>query len=307
MTTQRFFGLIEEGISNGLGLLDPAFTLRHAAYVRHLQDPCGGFPGRRGAADLYYTDFAVRILALSEPGDAEVTAAARFLATAGSPAHVVEVFNTLNLSRLLSSRGRTVVLDLPATVSALERYRLPRGGFCRSPGAGISAYATFLGALCLHMMGTEPPRDAAGALSALRGSDGGYRESAEAAASETNATAAAVAALVLCGAEAMLDRAATTAFLSGLQAADGGLRSHDRAPCSDLLSSFTGLVTLGLLQSFRAVNLAALARFAQAMQAEGGGFRSCTLDSEPDIEYTYYGLGTLGLLAMHANMPETKE
>jgi geranylgeranyl transferase type-2 subunit beta len=37
---------------------------KHAAYIRGKQQPDGGFPGREGGSDLYYTGFALRSLAV---------------------------------------------------------------------------------------------------------------------------------------------------------------------------------------------------------------------------------------------------
>src|SRR5262245_65883692 len=37
---------------------------RHAAYLQRLQNPDGGFPGREGGSDLYYTAFALRGLTI---------------------------------------------------------------------------------------------------------------------------------------------------------------------------------------------------------------------------------------------------
>ena len=43
----------------------PAGTRRrHTDYLTAAQNPDGGFPGREGGSDLYYTGFALRSLAV---------------------------------------------------------------------------------------------------------------------------------------------------------------------------------------------------------------------------------------------------
>ena len=43
------------------------FARRQVAYVASRQRDDGGFPGRDGGSDIYYTDFALRILDLLDP------------------------------------------------------------------------------------------------------------------------------------------------------------------------------------------------------------------------------------------------
>lgn len=281
----------------------------HTGFLLNQRAADGGFKGRRGEADLYYTDFALRILSLlGAAGNHDLPAIASFLDARSHPESIVDVFNILNIRRLLAAFDTNAAVDPAKVVPVLQRYQLPGGGFCRTSAGVISAYASFLGILSLSMVSREA--DACGtadALNSLRCADGGYRESTVALKPEANATAAAVSTIILCGAGDQLDRPAIESFLRGLQAEDGGIRSHDSAPVSDLMSSFTSTVTLLQIDAVDALDLPALARFVRSMQSPGGGFRSCTLDSEPDIEYTYYGLGTLGLLRWHVENRKLKE
>ena len=51
-------------LAAGAMQFDDYFRQRHAAYLAAAQQEDGGFPGREGPADLYYTGFGLRGLAL---------------------------------------------------------------------------------------------------------------------------------------------------------------------------------------------------------------------------------------------------
>src|SRR5690242_6542841 len=67
-------------LATGVGRLPEALRERHAGYLRSSQNADGGFSGREGASDLYYTGFALRGLALTGELHGNVAArAAEFL------------------------------------------------------------------------------------------------------------------------------------------------------------------------------------------------------------------------------------
>ena len=47
-------------LASGAARLPARFLAREAAYVAAAQRPDGGFAGRRGGSDLYYTSFGLR-------------------------------------------------------------------------------------------------------------------------------------------------------------------------------------------------------------------------------------------------------
>ncbi|HZZ73711.1 MAG TPA: prenyltransferase/squalene oxidase repeat-containing protein, partial [Pirellulales bacterium] len=51
-------------LASGLNRLPEDFRARHARFFQAAQQPDGGFAGRDGGSDLYYTGFALRGLAL---------------------------------------------------------------------------------------------------------------------------------------------------------------------------------------------------------------------------------------------------
>lgn len=293
-----YLDLLEGVLRTGLAQMGQLLKDAQVRFVLSQQCPDGGFTGRRGGADVYYTDFALRLLALVAPETPSLAATAVWLATAPPPTDVIQAFNLLNTRRLLAQCGHEVFLDTATITESLRHQRLPGGGFAR-PGQSIpSAYHTFLAALCSQMLG-EPLPQAEGAWAAiarLQGPSGGFREQLSEGIEQTNATAAAVAFLLL--EERLTEPQAlrAAAFLGKLQAEDGGFLAHGTAPCGDLLSTFTALATLAGLDGFERVDLSAVARFLRRTAAADGGFKAAPADTEPDIEYTYYGLGCLALI-----------
>jgi len=311
MVQSTFLETLDETLAAGSASLSGEFARMHLAYVRSRQSPDGGFAGRRGGSDPYYTDFALRVLGLLGSSGAELSAAARYAENLSrAPDNIVECFNRLNIARILAGHGIPCRPDETVIMAVLENHRLAWGGFTRAGGDAISVYNTFLALLCLQMLGKDAslPPEAAAETAGLKHSDGGYSDVAGESFGQTNATAAAVASLIIIGATDEIDADGTARFLASMQAPGGGLRTHKNAPGGDLLSTFTGLVTLSLLEALDRIDLPAVGRFVKAAAAPGGGFCACPGDREPDVEYTYYGIATVALLRSHvARQQNAKE
>src|SRR4051794_26167368 len=142
---------------------------RHAAYLRAAQNADGGYSGREGGSDLYYTGFALRGLAVLDaltPGVCE--RAAGFLRESlVRQASVVDFFSLLYACLLVQAGGGPDVLagsppDWPERVAAtLETFRTADGGYAKSAGAASgSTYHTFLVGLCYQLLGRPVPRAA---------------------------------------------------------------------------------------------------------------------------------------------------
>jgi len=310
MAQSAYLKSLDARLAAGAALLGREFRDRHLSHVRSRQSLDGGFGGRRGGPDPYYTDFGVRILDLLGAEDAEFAAAGSYLQNVHRPpCDIVDCFNMLNVRRILAQHRVEIQIDTAAIASALESARLSAGGFARKGGTQISAYNTFLGLLCLRMLGrdTSSLTQAAGALAGLRRADGGYGERPGRSPGQTNATAAVVASLTMIGAQDEIDNDAAIRFLCDMQATDGGLRAHKNAPGGDLLSTFTGMVTLFSTGALNGIDLPSAARFVKAVAVPEGGFRACPGDPEADIEYTYYGIGTAALLRLHVSEQRNAE
>jgi geranylgeranyl transferase type-2 subunit beta len=308
MTPPGYLDLLDEMLRPGIAGLSDRFVASQVGFVTACQQADGGFRGRLGGSDEYYTDFALRTLAWLAPDHAAFGSAADYVVRRTStPRNVIECFNLLNSRRLIErhfamTAGRVlpVVDPLPFT-EWLYVHLLPSGGFARfASDEQVSAYHTFLGALCFQMLGNEIPasEDAVLAVEGLRREDGGYAELAGKAESQTSATAAAVGFLLMHDALSPDHATQTAQFLAAMQADDGGLKPHAAAQGGDLLSTFTGLVTLWGLGGLQPIDVAAVARFLRNLAQAGGGFLACYGDETPDVEYTHYGVGILALLRL---------
>lgn len=304
---------LTERLSNGLARLPESARAPHIAYLRAAQNSDGGFPGRDGVSDLYYTAFALRSLAILDSLSPDICQrTAGFLRQKRSGQVGLPDFFSLLYSSVLvqAATGIDVLGDLsPDWVAlvgnTLESFRTTDGGYAKSVDAlSGSTYNTFLVGLCYNLCGRTWPRpdEVAAFVHSRRREDGGFVEMKPMKRSGTNPTAAAVGTLQLLdesGAGTHLTDALRTtvvAFLSELPSAEGGLRANGRIPAADLLSTFTGLWTLDQLGGRDRIDEAAALRYAQSLQAPTGGFRGNTWDDGTDVEYTFYGLGVLSLL-----------
>src|SRR5437764_9970839 len=107
---------LTERLAEAVSRLSPETQARHTAYLRSRQNPDGGFSGREGGSDLYYTGFALRSLAVLQALDPEVCGkAAGFLKQrmAGSAA-VVDFFSLVVSCYLVPiGGGPDVLADAP--------------------------------------------------------------------------------------------------------------------------------------------------------------------------------------------------
>ena len=281
---------------------------RHASYTLRQQKEDGGFGGREGGSDLYYTGFALRSLAVLGELDGEVAQrSAEFLKQKLTGQETIIDFLSLIYGAALidSAAGIDVFQDAAGdwrenVAANLETLRRDDGGYAKgAEGMASSTYHTFLVTLCLQLIDWPLPeldRTVAFILS-QQDDEGGFHEIRASKRAGTNPTAAAIGVLRI--ADALTDeiRENTLDFLVEMQTDEGGLRANTRIPFADLLSSFTGLLTLQDLGGEDEINCSAVERYARSLELSEGGFHGAALDEATDVEYTFYGLGTLGLLA----------
>jgi geranylgeranyl transferase type-2 subunit beta len=306
MTSPTYLDMLDELLRPGIARLSARFVAAQVDFVAGCQRPDGGFGGRQGGSDPYYTDFALRALSWLAPGHAAFDRVAGYLPRLDSPPRdVVQCFSAMNVRRLWQRHSPDAAGDGAGAHNSLSWTELlygrllPGGGLARSADdQRVSAYHTFLGALCFQILGIDMPMgdEAVAAVETLRRPDGGYAEQAGQTASQTSATAAAVAFLIMNNALAPEQMAQTSRFLAQMQSADGGLRPHAEVAAGDLLSTYTGLLTLWGLAGLLPIDVASAARFLRRMAHPQGGFLACDGDDAADVEYTYYGVGTLALL-----------
>lgn len=299
-------------LSNGLKRLPAAMRAGHVAYLWSFQSEDGGFTGRQGGNDLYYTGFALRSLAMFgelSPERAERTAA--FLRRCmAQPATVIDFYSLLYSCLLTQMCGGPDLfaaspLDWPERVAAaLETFRTPDGGYAKAAGGKSgSTYHTFLVGMTYELLGRSFPHpdDVMRFVASRRRDDGGYVEIGPMKRGGTNPTAAAVGTMQLIrGSE--FDPGAmrhVADFLEQLASLEGGYCANTRMPVADLLSTFTAAWTLEQLGAADRIDTAAVAAYAQSLEQPGGGFRGGLWDDGSDVEYTFYGLGTLSLTSRH--------
>src|SRR5262249_34842916 len=143
METENYLQRLTARLSDGLSRLPEELRERQAAYLRGAQNADGGFSGREGGSDLYYTGFALRgltVLGGLTPDVAERTAG--FLRQSlAQQASVVDFFSLLYSCLLVQTAGGPDVLadspaDWPERVAAtLATFRTPDGGYAKSPGS----------------------------------------------------------------------------------------------------------------------------------------------------------------------------
>lgn len=285
---------------------------RHAKYLLAAQRDDGGFAGREGGSDLYYTGFALRGLAvLGELYGGVAERAAAFLKNRlTGKESVVDFLSLIYGAKVLdASAGIDIFAALAANwrsavAEALEALRRPDGGYAKAAeGVASSTYNSFLVLLCHQLLElpTPAPEKIVSFLLSQRADDGGFREIRASKRGGVNPTAAAIGALRILGAiddkvgegvrEDVID------FLAEQQTDEGGLRANTRIPFADLLSTFTGSLTLVDLGGLHEIDAAAAARYARSLERPEGGFQGFVLDPAHDVEYTFYGLGALAVLA----------
>ncbi|MHB1458245.1 MAG: prenyltransferase/squalene oxidase repeat-containing protein [Armatimonadota bacterium] len=297
-----FLDALDMALSGGMNSLSESFTDRIKKFVVEQQMPDGGYRGRLGGSDLYYTDFAARILSLLSSDNVSFDGIHRWITTRQpEPHNIVECFNILNIRRILGKFDISILVDENQLKICIQSQELSSGGFSRPGGRQISAYNTFLASLCFQMLDYDYVNLNA-MLSALYGlsrPDGGYSETSGESISQTNATAAAVACLMMHESLDADDRESALKYLISMQSSEGGLLAQPSASEEDLLSTYTGMVCMFGLDGFERMNLTSTAKYVRNLMHHDGGFRACLSDGEADVEYTYYGLGVLALLRVY--------
>ncbi len=281
---------------------------RHTSFLLAQQKPDGGFSGREGDSDLYYTSFAVRSLSLlGELRPARCQAIGNYLRQFSCESlSIIDMVNWLYSAVAIQwAGGEDLLADQPSDwndriAARLESVRVADGGYAKNAeGAAGSTYHSFLVALSYQLIGRsvpEPNRLIQFVYDRQR-DDGGFVEIAPMRRSGTNPTAAAAALLVIFEGMDEELRADIGEFLRSVRSSEGGFQANSRIPFADGLSTFTGLLTLQDLKLDGVLDVDKAAHYATAcLEFPTGGFRGASWDEQADVEYTFYGLGLLALL-----------
>jgi len=270
------------------------------AFVCSQLRPDGGFAGRSGSSDLYYTVFALQALVALQ-ADLPAADLRRFLTPLESGA-ALDFVHLACLARCWAMLPPPALdgAAIDALLSRIEAHRSADGGYHARQGAPHgTAYDAFLAVGAYQDLGrpAPDPERLVSSVAALRAADGGYSNQRDAAAGATPATAAAV--MLLRQFDAPIPEG-TAAWLLARCQPDGGFLAAPRAPMPDLLSTATALHALTALH----VSLTPIAErcldFVDTLWINRGAFFGTWADEQPDCEYTYYGLLALGHLSLAA-------
>ena len=278
----------------------------HIQWLAAQQREDGGFAGREGESDPYYTAFALRGLLILGGLDEEIgQRAAEFLR--GRLSHresIIDLISLIFAAAICELSVGAVVIDdddqqwRTNVAGLLGSLRTDDGGFAKTPeGRAGSTYQTFLSVLCHELIEVTVPNtdQVVRFIDSQSQVNGGFLEIRAAKRAGVNPTAAAIGTLKTLGVLDPADHGATIDFIAEMQTEEGGLAANTRIPFADLLSSCTGLITLADLQAADRVKIKAIQNYALSMQAASGGFTGFALDQTADVEYTFYGLATLAL------------
>jgi len=273
------------------------------AFLHRQLAPDGGFQGRDGRSDLYYTVFGLEA-SLALNADIPYEHVADYLARFGTG----ESLDFVHLACLARCRtdmadARGQVMDARTREDMAERlqpYRAEDGGFnAAAPAKRSSAYGSFLALGAYQDLGIAcpDPDGMAASVQSLQMPDGGYTNEASMTASATAATAAAICVLHY------LNRPVPESAVRRLQEQahpQGGftaIRLPGAPAIPDLLSTATALHSLSLVGAAADDMREKHLDYLDSLWTAEGGFRGHWADDVVDCEYTYYGLLSLGCLA----------
>ena len=256
----------------------------------------GGFRGRDGRSDLYYTVFGLEA-SLSLGVELPLDLVNSYLDGFGTG----ESLDLVHLASLI--RCRANLADLGARDVAaghMTKYRSRDGGFNMIHGAEQgSAYGSFLALGAWQDLQIDCPdaRTLAGSIASLHRPDGGFANEASMTASATPATAAAVSVLHYLK-EPVPESAvrwlgARVHPLGGLEV----IAFPEGQGTPDLLSTATALHALALVGVPPGDARDRHLDYLDSLWNPQGGFRGHWADEVVDCEYTYYGLLALGTLS----------
>jgi geranylgeranyl transferase type-2 subunit beta len=307
MPSEPYLLRLGRRLSSGLANLPAEARARHQAFVLSRQNADGGFSGRDGGSDLYYTGFAVRTLAVLEVLTAEdCRRIAGFLRSCQRmQVSVIDLVSWLYCALVVQAASGIDVLqnfdrEWPARLAeVLESFRTKDGGYAKThEGALGSTYHSFLVAVCYELIGKPIPHSPklVQFIFDRQRDDGGFVEIAPMKKSGTNPTAAAAAILHMLGALDGGLREDVAAFLQEVRSGEGGFQANTRIPFADGLSTFTGVLTAQDLGLDRLLDPPRVDAFIRSLELPTGGFKGAEWDQVADVEYSFYSLGTLGLL-----------
>lgn len=269
------------------------------AFIASQQNPDGGFAGKEGKSDLYYTLFGLMCAAVLNL-KIDLNAVQRYLnEQENSPQDLV------HLSALIRARLALKLLSIPdnlrmlvSNINPLRRFYVDNRSrerlkiYLTSPDPDRfphqdpnCPYSLLLAVGAAQDCGMD--FDAGEFLTRLtpyRTPDGAWSNLKNSASGSLNATIAAI--------QVKRQLTGTTdpetlRWLRTQQNSDGGFRAVPNAPSGDLLSTATALFAL---RQGKTAPAYVTNDFIRSLWHPNGGFCATVTDNQPDCEYTFYGL-----------------
>lgn len=308
MSSETYLFQLSGLLTEGLEKLDDQKRTLHRHFIISQLCEDGGFSGREGGSDLYYTGFAVRGLMITGgvPHEYCEKIAGYLLKFQPEKLNVIDLVSWLFSLISLQVSGFHVpdnILDpetLDEILTRVNALRREDGGFAKSEEGAIgSTYHSFLVMLLFEMLGQEIP-DRNHLIQFIynrQRDDGGFVEIDPMKRSGTNPTAAAAAILKNVGGMDDELRGDIHEFLTLVTSNEGGFQANTRIPFADGLSTFTGLLTAIDLNLNHLLTPSVVEKYIMnSLELSSGGFKGAEWDEQADVEYTFYGLGVLGLV-----------
>jgi hypothetical protein len=268
------------------------------SFLRARLDTCGGFHGRDGSPDIYYTAFAIDSLSALNAMPTDLHAIESWVRSFGAGENLDFVHRTC----LARCWARLPGLAIPRAVrrhlaTSLECCRSPDGGYntIPSPAAG-SVTGTFFALGAYDDLDLSPPSPLKALASLGRlGTPGGACANEPGLIDGTTPATAGIAIL-----NGRLHRKTDPRIIQWLLAqchCEGGFLASPGAPLPDLLSTATALYAMHVQRvRLEAARISACLGFVESLQEPSGGFCGQWTDDTADAEYTFYALLSLGCL-----------
>lgn len=290
-------------ITNAVKRLDNNAIASISAFIKTQYCPDGGFAGRDGSSDIYYTMFGLSCAAalnLRLP-NGQIECYLRNIEP--------EKLDLPHLLCLVKCHTALFRLQHPALTRVAGHSSNMRKFFFRgalldaaknmlehdSSNMLMGAYGWFLRMNLAQDCGLEVPGWSAVAdlLEIFRKPDGGFSNFPETVTASTNATVAAV--LLKRQLTGEIDERALR-WISGQVSTDGGFKAFPAAAVSDLLSTATSLFALNFCGMLDKNSRNTAKNYIFSTWLESGGFAGIPDEGTADCEYTFYGLLAAGAL-----------
>ena len=256
-------------------------------FIRSQINPDGGFSGRDGKSDLYYTSFGIDCLCAlgSEIPKESILRYLENFYSADDLDLVHFACLVRSLENIQSGLARKLLQDNIAV--SLKRFEQQRPGL---------AYECFFTVALYQDLGFEipDPHSFEQMILSLQTDDGGFVNDPNIYAGSTPATAAAIMVLHYLGSD--IPRRAVD-WLFDRVSPSGGFHAVPNAPVADLLSTATAVFALNKIGEVLEGIKNSTLDFVDMLWDADGGFRGNIYDEVLDCEYTFYGLLAIGAVS----------